>query len=225
RRSFRPRALRTRGGRLLGIADGLGGCALGARPRGSGRRRGLLGHLPFPQAPDRPAEAGALRPRARGVRDRSPRPPRHRPGQPGHRARRARSRERHPQLRLGSRLTARRAIADNACVGVRRRKKTLNEELLEAGPRHADGEEAAARQERHKARTGLVVLFVIAGALVLPGLHWVVGFLPAWAAVVVGFLVVGHYFSIFVRSTKRRSPSAGRTLRDRKSTRLNSSHA
>ena len=96
---------------------------------------------------------------------------------------------------------------------MRRRKKTLNEELLEAGPRHADGEEAAARQERHKARTGLVVLFVIAGALVLPGLHWVVGFLPAWAAVVVGFLVVGHYFSIFVRSTKRRSPSAGRTLR------------
>jgi hypothetical protein len=98
-------------------------------------------------------------------------------------------------------------------VDWRPRKKTLNEELLEAGPREAEIKEAAAHQERQRARTGLVIFILLAGALFLPGLHLLVGLLPAWAAVVVGFLVVGHFFWIFVRSTRGRPSNAGRTLR------------
>ena len=98
-------------------------------------------------------------------------------------------------------------------MGIRRSKKTLNEELLEAGPRDAELESASARRGRSGLRTGFLLPLVLAGALLLPALHWVVGFLPSWAAVVMGFLVVGHYLSIFVRSTRRRSGTAGRTLR------------
>jgi hypothetical protein len=53
----------------------------------------------------------------------------------------------------------------------------------------------------------------IVGALVLLSLTWMVEFLPPWAQIVAGTLVVAHFFSIFLRSTRRRSVGAAKGLR------------
>jgi hypothetical protein len=96
----------------------------------------------------------------------------------------------------------------------RRAPRTLNEELLAEGPREADPEAAAARGERHEAQARLMRLAPwIIGALVFLSLKWFVEFLPPWLQIVAGTLVVAHYLSIFLRSTKRRSVGAAKGLR------------
>ena len=95
-----------------------------------------------------------------------------------------------------------------------RTPRTLNEELLAEGPREADPEAAEARGERREAQARLMPLSLwIVGALVLLSLKWMVEFLPPWAQIVAGTLVVAHFFSIFLRSTRRRSVGAAKGLR------------
>jgi hypothetical protein len=96
----------------------------------------------------------------------------------------------------------------------RRTPRTLNEELLAEGPREADPEAAAAPGERHEAQERLMrpALWIV-GALVLLSLKWIVQFLPPWAQIIAGTLVVAHFFSMFLRSTRRRSVGAAKGLR------------
>ena len=96
----------------------------------------------------------------------------------------------------------------------RRTPRTLNEELLAGGPREADPEAAAARGERHGAPPRLMrpALWIV-GALVLLSLHWIGKFLPPGVQIIAGTLVVAHYFSMFTRSTRRRSVGAAKGLR------------
>ena len=99
-------------------------------------------------------------------------------------------------------------------MGWRRTPRTLNEELLAEGPRDGDPDAAAGREDRHQAKVRLMLLALwIAGALVLLSLKWIVEFLPPWAQIVAGVLVVAHFLSIFVRSTRRRSVAAATGLR------------
>jgi hypothetical protein len=94
-------------------------------------------------------------------------------------------------------------------MGRARKPRSLNEALLAEGPREAETEAAAAREDRHQARARLTRLAMwVAGALFLLGLKWIVEFLPAWIQIVAGVLVVAHLLSIFLRSTKRRSVRA-----------------
>jgi hypothetical protein len=96
----------------------------------------------------------------------------------------------------------------------RRTPRTLTEELLEEGPREADAEAAAARGERHEAQSRLMRLALwIIGVLALLSLKWIVEFLPPWIQIVAGTLVVAHFLSIFLRSTRRRSVGAAKGLR------------
>jgi len=89
---------------------------------------------------------------------------------------------------------------------LRRTPRTLNEELLAEGPRDGDPDAAAGREDRHQAKARLMRLALwIAGALLLLSLKWIVEFLPPWAQIVAGVLVVAHFLSIFVRSTRRSS--------------------
>jgi ABC-type xylose transport system permease subunit len=53
----------------------------------------------------------------------------------------------------------------------------------------------------------------VAGALLPLGLKWTVEFLPSWAQIVVGALVVAHLVAIFLRSTRRRSSDGGKSVR------------
>ena len=97
----------------------------------------------------------------------------------------------------------------------RRTRRTLNEELLAEGPREADPEASAAHEEeRHEAPPRLMrpALWIV-GALVLLSLHWIGKFLPPWVQIIAGTLVVAHYFSMFTRSTRRRSVGAAKGLR------------
>ena len=99
-------------------------------------------------------------------------------------------------------------------MGWRRTPRTLNEELLAEGPRHGDPDAAAGRQHRHEAKARLMRLALwIAGALLLLSLKWIVEFLPPWAQIVAGILVMAHFLSIFLRSTRRRSVGAAKGLR------------
>ena len=99
-------------------------------------------------------------------------------------------------------------------MGWRRTPRTLNEELLAEGPRDRDPDAAAGREDRHQAKARLMLLALwIAGALLLLGLKWIVEFLPPWAQIVAGVLVVAHFLSIFVRSTRRRSVGGAKGLR------------
>lgn len=99
-------------------------------------------------------------------------------------------------------------------MGWRRTPRTLNEELLAEGPRESDPTAAAARGERHEAQARLMRLALwIAGSLLLLSLKWIVEFLPPWAQIVAGILVVAHFLSIFLRSTRRRSVGAAKGLR------------
>jgi hypothetical protein len=99
-------------------------------------------------------------------------------------------------------------------MGWGRTPRTLNKQLLAEGPREADAGAGAAREDRHQAQARLIPLALwIAGALLLLSLKWIVEFLPAWAQIVAGILVVAHFVSIFVRSTKRRSVDAAKGLR------------
>jgi hypothetical protein len=99
-------------------------------------------------------------------------------------------------------------------MGWGRTPRTLNSELLAEGPREADAEAAAAREDRHQAQARIIPLALwIAGALLLLSLSWIVEFLPPWAQIVAGALVVAHFVSIFLRSTKRRSAGAAKGLR------------
>jgi hypothetical protein len=96
-------------------------------------------------------------------------------------------------------------------MGLRSTPRTLNEELLAEGPREADLEAAAAYGERHEAQARLTrpALWIV-GALVLLSLKWIVEFLPPWAQIIAGALVVAHFVSIFIRSTRRRSAGAAK---------------
>jgi hypothetical protein len=99
-------------------------------------------------------------------------------------------------------------------MGWRRRPRTLNEELLAEGPRDIDADAAPLGAELHRARAWLMRLaLLIAAALALLSLKWAVEFLPPWAQIVVGVLAVAHLLSIFLRSTRRRSPGAAKGLR------------
>lgn len=97
---------------------------------------------------------------------------------------------------------------------MRRKPRTLNEELLAEGSREAEPEAPAAREDRHQAQARLFRLALwVAGALVVLGLKWIVEFLPAWAEILAGVLVVSHLLSIFLRSTSNRSFGAAKRLR------------
>jgi hypothetical protein len=98
-------------------------------------------------------------------------------------------------------------------MGSRGAPMTLNEELLAEGPREAEPE-IRAPEERPDAQARLLRLGLwIAGALFLLGLKWMVEFLPGWAQVLAGILVVAHLLSLFLRSTRRRSADAAKGLR------------
>jgi hypothetical protein len=91
----------------------------------------------------------------------------------------------------------------------RRKPRTLTEELLSEGPR-----EAEPSIERPHARSSLGRFAVAAGlALLIVALKLGISHLPAWIGLAIGALFVGHYVSIFVRSTKREGATSGRALR------------
>jgi hypothetical protein len=98
-------------------------------------------------------------------------------------------------------------------MGWRRRPGTLNEELLAEGPRESEPE-ATVGEELHQA-PGWRMRFalVIAATLLLLGLKLTLEFLPSWAQIAAGVLVVAHLLSSFVRSTRRRSFGAAKGLR------------
>jgi hypothetical protein len=99
-------------------------------------------------------------------------------------------------------------------MGWRRSPRTLNEALLAERPREAAPKPAAAPEGRQQARARLMRLGLwVTGALLLLGLKWIVEFLPSWAQIVVGALVVGHLVAFFLGSTRRRSSDAGKGVR------------
>jgi hypothetical protein len=96
----------------------------------------------------------------------------------------------------------------------RRKPRTLKEELLAEGPREAEREDAATFEERRATRARVVHLAVWFGVFILLlALKFGVEFLPAWVGLIVGVLVVAHFVSIFVRSTRRSSADAGKGFR------------
>jgi hypothetical protein len=94
-------------------------------------------------------------------------------------------------------------------MGWRRKPRTINEELLAQTARDAEVEEEPPKADGRFLR---LVVYAL-GALLIVGLKEGVRFLPAWVGVTVGIIVVGHFFSIFVRSTRGGSPDRGRSLR------------
>jgi hypothetical protein len=92
-------------------------------------------------------------------------------------------------------------------MGWIRRRRTLNEELLAEGPRLAEAGTADGGEKRPKR----AIIWIVRALLVLGLLA--AERLPSWAKLVVGVLVVGHLFSIFVHSTRKRAPNAATGLR------------
>jgi hypothetical protein len=94
-------------------------------------------------------------------------------------------------------------------MGWRRKPRTINEELLAqtAGEAEAerDWDEARGRLRR-------LAVYVLVGLLFVV-LKGSVRFLPAWVGIVVGILIVAHFVSIFVRSTRGGSADRGKGLR------------
>jgi hypothetical protein len=62
----------------------------------------------------------------------------------------------------------------------RRKPRTVNEELLRAEPREAEGEAAAALAGRENARARRLRRTAWVGAALVLGLKWVVELLPTW---------------------------------------------
>ena len=95
-------------------------------------------------------------------------------------------------------------------MGWRRKPRTINEELQAQSARER-AREHDDRQEAQK-RLGRLAVYLVAG-LVLVGLKEGVRFLPLWVGIIVGVVVVAHFVSIFVRSTRGGSADRGRGLR------------
>jgi hypothetical protein len=96
-------------------------------------------------------------------------------------------------------------------MGWRRTPRTLNEELLAEGPREGDPEAAEEWHEAHVPPMRMPLWIV--GVLLLLSLKLIVEFLPQWAQIVAGVLVVAHLLLMFVRSTKQRTLGAAKGLR------------
>jgi uncharacterized membrane protein len=94
-------------------------------------------------------------------------------------------------------------------MGWRRKPRTINEELLAQTAREAETEE---RSDETRVRLRRLAVYVLAG-LVFVGLKEGVRLLPAWVGIVVGILVVAHFVSVFVRSTRGGPAERGRGLR------------
>ena len=121
------------------------------------------------------------------------------------------ARPEHVRLLRRSRKPLGQPIPDD--MGWRRRPRTLNEELLAEAPRDRDLE-AVAEEELQQGPAWRVRLALgIAAALVFLSLHRTVAFLPPWIQIVAGTLVVAHFVSIFLRSTRHRSVGAAKGLR------------
>jgi hypothetical protein len=88
-----------------------------------------------------------------------------------------------------------------------RQRKTRNQELLAEGPREAHGDDRDGGEQRPRRSISWIVQ-----ALLLLGLL-TAELLPSWAKLVVGVLVVGHLFSIFLRSTRQQARRAAMGLR------------
>jgi hypothetical protein len=95
-------------------------------------------------------------------------------------------------------------------MGWHRKPRTINEELQLQSARETAFEKDD-RQEAKK-RLGRLAAYVVAG-LVLVGLKEGVRFLPPWIGIVVGIVVVAHFVSIVVRSTRSGSADRGTGLR------------
>jgi hypothetical protein len=95
-------------------------------------------------------------------------------------------------------------------MGWHRTPRTINEELQAQSARET-ALENDDRQEAKK-RFGRLAVYLVAG-LVLIGLKEGVRLLPPWVGIIVGVVVVAHFVSIFVRSTRSGSADRGRALR------------
>jgi hypothetical protein len=94
-------------------------------------------------------------------------------------------------------------------MGWPRKPRTINEQLLAqmAGEGEVERDSGEARERFRR-----WAVYVLAGLLFV-GLKEGVRFLPAWVGVIVGIIVLAHFVSIFVRSTKGRSANRGKGLR------------